>query len=265
MLSRKYHWQSKNKGNDCLSHQLLIFKKRAMEFKKLHLLLYGLLIALGLPSCYPDEIDETEDLDVVVTQFDEDFDFQTKQYYLLPDTVTVITDAQSYDKSQEELALDQAILDEIDDQMQQAGYIKLTPADTSDAAKMDQAVIMLTSRSAVAYTNYYFDYYYGGRSYWNWYYGFDYYYPGYYYNYYYPWGYPATYSYTYSVGTVIIEMVDPIDPFKVDDDDSEVSYNVRWLAILNGLAEMSYANTEERITTGIVQAFNQSSYLYQNQ
>ncbi|MFW6257248.1 MAG: DUF4136 domain-containing protein [Prolixibacteraceae bacterium] len=233
-----------------------------MEFQKLHLVVYGLLVAVSLSSCYPDEIDETDDLDVVVTQYDEDFNFDTKQYYLLPDTVTVITDNESYEKSQQELALDATILDEIDDQMQEAGYMKLAPADTSDATKMQQAVIMLASRSTVAYTNYYFDYYYSGRRYWNWYYGFDYYYPGYYYNYHYPWGYPATYSYSYAVGTVIIEMVDPINPFTVDEDNREVSYEVRWLAILNGLAEMSYENTEKRVTAGIIQAFNQSPYLY---
>lgn len=232
-----------------------------MEFKKLQLVLFGLVIAIGLSSCYPDEIDETDDLDAVVTQHDKDFNFDTKQYYLLPDTVTVITDNPAYEKSQQELALDATILDEIDDQMQEAGYTKLAPADTSDAMKMEQAVIMLASRSTVAYTNYYFDYYYSGRRYWNWYYGFDYYYPGYYYNYHYPWGYPATYANSYAVGTVIIEMVDPVDPFTVDENNQEVSYEVRWLAILNGLAEPSYENTEKRVTNGIMQAFNQSPYL----
>ncbi len=232
-----------------------------MKRKNLRLLIIGLLITFGFTACLKDETDSIEDYDTVVTKYDPDFDFNAKQYYMLPDTVTMITDDESYEKSQEELALDSAILSQIEIQMEQAGYTKLALADTADSDKMDQAVIVLASRATVTYVNYYNDYYNYGRSYWDWYYGFDYYFPGYYWNYYYPWGYPTDYAYSYSVGTVIIEMVDPADPYKVDDNNNEVVYPVRWLAVLNGLAEMSYENTEQRITDGIDEAFAKSPYL----
>ena len=232
-----------------------------MKRKNLQLLLIGLLIAFGFTACLDDDTDSVEDYDTVLVEYDRDFNFDSKQYYLLPDTVTMITDVENYEKSAEELALDDAILAEIETQMEQAGYTKLTPADTADSDRMDQAVIVTTSRATVTYVDYYTDYYNYGRSYWGWYYGFNHYFPGYYWDYYYPWGYPVNYAYTYSVGTVVIEMVDPADPYRLDDDNGEVVYPVRWLAVLNGLAEMSYENTEERITDGIEEAFTLSPFL----
>jgi len=56
-------------------------------------------------------------------------------------------------------------------------------------------------------------------------------------------------------------MLDPSAPHALNDGEGEVSYPVRWMAVLNGLAELSYENTEERILDGINQAFEQSPYL----
>ncbi|NJK96643.1 MAG: DUF4136 domain-containing protein [Bacteroidales bacterium] len=113
------------------------------------------------------------------------------------------------------------------------------------------------------YANYYYDYYYYGYDEWDWYYGLNSYYPGYYARYHYPWGYPAYYS-SYAIGTVIIEMVDPASPTSINDNTRQVSYPVRWIAVLNGVAESSLSNSSERITKGIQQAFRQSSYLLIN-
>ena len=233
-----------------------------MEIKNINLLIIVLLTAFTLASCYPGELESIEDYDVVITQYDTSFNFDVQKYYLLPDTVTIISDDEFYEKEPEEITLDEAIIDEIEFQMDQAGYTMLMPADTADEEKMNQAVVILTSRSTVSHINYYYDYFYYGRDYWRWYSGFNYYYPGYYWNYYYPWGYPVSYSSSYTTGTVIIEMIDPLNPFQVDEENGEVSYNVRWMAILNGLAESSYENTTERTIEGIEQAFSQSQYLY---
>lgn len=232
-----------------------------MKNRKLQILIIGLLMVTGFTACQQDDLDTIEDYDTVVVEYDSEFNFETKQYFLLPDTVNMITDVDNYEKSPEELALDSAILAEIEIQMEQAGYTKLSQADTADSDKMDEALILLTSRATVTYVNYYTDYYNYGRRYWNWYYGFDYYFRDYYWDYYYPWGYPINYAYSYAVGTVVLEMVDPANPYRIDDDNGEVVYPVRWLAVLNGLAEMSYENTEERITQGIEEAFAISPYL----
>lgn len=232
-----------------------------MKTKKLKFLTIGLLFALGFTSCLKDESVPIENYDTVVTEYDADFNFDSKKYFIMPDSVMIITDSENYEKSKEELALDASVLDEIETQMEQAGYVKLAVADTAESNKMDQAVIVVASRATVTYVDYYYDYYNYGSNYWSWYYGFDYYFPGYYWDYYYPWGYPINYAYTYSVGTVIIEMVDPAEPYRVDDNNGEVVYPVRWLAVINGLAEMSYENTEERVTNGIEEAFDLSPYL----
>ena len=218
-----------------------------------------LLVSTVVTSCYPDKYDDLADLDVVQTQYDQDFDFGTRDYYLLADTVPLITGDETFTKSEEELMLDDAILEEIAFQMNNAGYTRLSPADTADEQKMNNAVVVLASRSTESYMSYYYDYYYYGYNYWNSYYGLNYYYPGYSWNYNYPGGYPVLYS--YSIGTVILEMVDPAQPHEVDRENDMVSYAVRWIAVLNGLAEESYQNTEQRIRDGIKQAFKQSPYL----
>jgi len=229
------------------------------QFRQKHGFLL-LLVMIAVTSCYPDEYDNVADLDVVQTQYDPDFDFGGRDYYLLADTVPLITASDSYTKSEDAIMLDQAILEEIAVQMHDAGYTRLTPADTTDENRMNNAVVVLASRSVESYVDYYYDYYYYGYDYWDSYYGLNYYYPGYNWYSYYPWGYPVIYS--YSVGTVIIEMVDPTEPHEVDNENDEVSYPVRWMAVLNGLAEQSYENTEQRTRDGIIQAFKQSPYLY---
>ena len=222
--------------------------------------LFILVVPLIITSCYPNEYDNLADLDVVQTQYDQEFDFGSREYYLLADTVPLITGEDTITKTREEIMLDEAILEEIASQMNSAGYTRLSPADTTDENKMSNAVVVLATRSEESYAGYYYDYYYYGYDYWNSYYGMNYYYPGYNWNYYYPWGYPTVYS--YSIGTVIIEMVDPIVPYEIDRENDEVLYPVRWMAVLNGIAEQSIENTEQRTIDGIRQAFSQSPYLF---
>lgn len=223
--------------------------------------MFGLIISLVLTSCYPNEDQNVAELDVVRTQYDAGFDFNSRDNFLLADTVPIISANVNYEKSDDEINLDNAILDEIAFQMKNAGYTQLEPADTTDETKMNNALILLTSRGTVSYTGYYYDYYASGYNYWGGYYGLNYYYPGTW-NYYYPMGYPVSYS--YSLGTVIIEMIDPTEQFAADTigENADIVFPVRWLAEMNGIAELSYSNTEERIRDGIKQAFKQSSYLY---
>lgn len=223
----------------------------------------GILAAtfiLLLTSCYPEQYENIEDLDIVQTRYDEEFDFNSKSYFLLADTVPVISAHAGYEKSENEIELDNAIIGEVANQLTLAGYTQLSQADTSNNEKMNNAVVILVSRATESYTEYYYDYYNYGYTYWDGFFGLDYYYPGYYWRNYYPWGFPVSFS--YSVGTVIIEMLDPSAPYDIDVGESEVSFPVRWMAVLNGLAELSYENTEDRIIDGIDQAFAQSPYLY---
>ena len=60
-----------------------------------------LVIAAGflITSCYPDKTEDIADLDIVQTQYDMDFDFTARSYYLLPDTIPVMSESDSYEKS----------------------------------------------------------------------------------------------------------------------------------------------------------------------
>lgn len=220
---------------------------------------YLMLASATVVSCYPEKPDDLDVLDVVQTQYDTTFNFNSKQYYLLPDTIPIVSDNRSYVKTSNDLMLDSIIINKIANQMNQAGYTRITEADTSNSSLMNKALVVLPTRFTVVHSNYYYDYYYYGYDWWDWYYGLNYYYPGYAARYYYPWGYPVTYS--YAVGTVIVELLDPASPSTVNNATMEVTYPVRWIAVLNGLAESSLQNTQGRITTGIEQAFKQSPYL----
>ena len=150
------------------------------------------------------------------------------------------------------MALEEKMLDAIQTQMSNAGYTRLAPADTSDDAKMQKALVMNVSRATTNYSGVYYDNsYYSNRYYYG--------YPGYGYNYYYPWGYPVTYS--YEVGTVILELIDPNDPIVLNAATDEIKYPLRWIATLNRLAQTGRESTESRILNGINQAFDQSPYL----
>ncbi len=215
----------------------------------------GLLL---LNSCYPEGPDEIDEYDIVETQYDKNYNFSQNMYYLMPDSITIVGESEGISNETEQ-EIDAAILSEIEEQMELSGYTRLSQSDTADADKMEQAVVLLVSRSTVDQYSYYYDYYYYGYRYWDWFYGIDFYYPGYYWRYHYPWGYPVTYSHT--VGTVIINMVDPNDPYSIDNANGEVDYQVRWMAVFNGLAEGTLPNYLERIEEGIEQAFDQSPYL----
>lgn len=229
---------------------------------KTNVVVYSLFLLASMLaySCYPDKPDDFDELDVVQTQYDTTFNFDTKQYYLLPDTIPVITDNNQYVKSTQELSLEDSIINIIARKMNQAGYTRIAESDTSNKTIMNNALVVLPSRFTTVYSSYYYDYYYYGYDSWDWYYGLNSYYPGYYARYHYPWGYPAYYS-SYAIGTVVIEMVDPANPISVDSNNRQVSYPVRWIAVLNGVAESSASNARERITKGIEQAFRQSPYL----
>jgi hypothetical protein len=54
-----------------------------MKLRHLNILLSSILIAGLMSSCYPDKIEDIEDLDIVQTQYDVSFNFDERMYYLL--------------------------------------------------------------------------------------------------------------------------------------------------------------------------------------
>lgn len=206
-----------------------------------------LLISVTLWACYPESPTSIDELDIVVTAFDESFNFAGALTYAMPDSVVEIDigegTAGTYDHS-----LSAGILARVASNMAAAGYVReMDPvANGADVVVIVQASVTL---NVDVYTYYPWD------PYWGWYPGWGSWggCPGCGWGY--PWG-PATTVVSYRTGSIIIQMVDPTAMETTDDGPA---WNLSWAAILNGLAEGS--NIPSRLDAAIDQAFTQSAYL----
>lgn len=201
-------------------------------------------LAAGLGGCYPGSTDLGDDeYDIVLTIRDESVDFGAYRTYVLPDTVIHIEDRDGVI----ELPRDQddLILSVVAANMESLGYEReLDPeANGSDLVLLVAAV----GTESV-------DWFYGYWDWWGWWPGWGYYPPGFGPGW--GWGYPPGY-----IGAVRIEqggvLMTLVDPAAVDSDSQELP--VVWAGAVRGL--LSGGNAEGRLTDGINQAFDQSSYL----
>ncbi len=202
----------------------------------------GLCLALALAaaagSCYPGDQLTVEDSDVVVTLFDDQADFASKQSYAMPDSIVHIVAGGGADDISRDY--DAEILTQVASNMGALGFTREIDPDLAD-------VLMLVSVAAneqVGYTGYPW----GG--YWGWYYGYP---PGWGWGYY-PWYGGGGTVYTYRTGTIFMQMIDHAAADSVQEKVPTV-----WIGALNGLVEGDAV--EERILSGIDQAFAQSPYL----
>jgi hypothetical protein len=181
-----------------------------------------------------------EDLDVVYTTFDKEYDFGGKSTYSMPDQIVVDVEIDNGDTTyvymKDIFASD--ILDAIDDQMTAYGWTKVDPNITIPDVVITPAGI----KSTTYFYSYWYDWWYGGwyGGYWGWY------YPPYY-----------TVS-SYTTGSMILVMADPSEA-----DNSPIGQSPSvWVAVANGLFTGSY--NISRVTNGVEQAFAQSPYLKTN-
>ncbi len=212
------------------------------KLKKLVVLFSILILSiLFMYSCYPDYGLTTSDYDTVITVFDNTADFK-KPTYAMPDTVVHFVEEGEEDNV--DRSKDALILRTIADNMARLKYERV-PLDTS--ADAPGFVILV----GVTVTDNYGAAYYPGWGYWGgwgWWGG----YPG--------WGYPGgTVVYSYTTGTIFMSMLDP------DKINSDETFGAVWLARINGVvSNSSTSNVNNRITTRINDAFNQSPYLGAN-
>lgn len=210
--------------------------------------IFILMVFIALGGCYPGGAEYITDTDIVYTNYNEDFNFGALQTYYLADSINHIVD----DGDEPEYKFDEFILSELERQFNALG---LTRLDSTDAGGPEPDVAVVVT--VVETTNYYaYSYpWYPGWG-WGWYWkDSDYWgYPGY------GWGYPwyggPTYVSSYSVGTIAWDLFDPNNV----DEENEVVY-VEWTGVLNGMLGTSSSTTEDRISGGIRQAFEQSPYL----
>jgi hypothetical protein len=205
---------------------------------------------LWLCGCYPGTSKITEELDVVVTRYDEDENFQRFATYFIEDTVLQIgdPDANDYiplDISREDM---DRIIAQVRTNMEAFGYIAISDANTT-VPDVGIFIEVIAQRRTVIYT--YPGYGWGWGGWWG--------YPG--------WGWgpgwggwypPSVGGYTYPIGTVIVNYIDVKGIFE-DEEGSKFS-PTPWLGILNGLLYETSAG-DARVTNAIDQMFDQSQYL----
>ena len=206
-------------------------------------------------SCYPGGIEYYNETDIVVTQYDDNFDFASNQNYFMPDTIHHVVEEGKEDDV--DRSYDDEILAKIASHMATAGYTRFESDEIADSILVDSANVVLTV--VVTSTEYSgIGYIPGGGGWWGWYPGWGWgggYYPGYPWYPGYGWGYP--YSYSYSTGSLFIEM---IDEDGIDHFDEVLP--VTWQATINGLLSGDAENMQWRVDRAIDQCFEQSQYLF---
>ncbi len=211
------------------------------------------LFAVGfvwLTACYPSNNKSTEDLDVVVTRYDEETDFQAYNTFHVADTIIQIGDPESSGYIDLELTREEmdVILNKIRSEMKMFNYTEITTPSLDSIPDVGIFTDAIAAEITVVYT---YPPYWG----WGWYPG----YPGWGWGggWYYP---PAVGSYSYPVGTLVINYIDIEKTIKEDGKDYIYT---PWVGILNGLLYQT-SSGDTRITNLIEQMFTQSQYLRQN-
>jgi len=197
--------------------------------KKKFVFYLSIIVLLG--SCYPEGAEYYDELDIVYTDYDEEFDFTSLQNYSIPDKIVKVT-GELIDGGDPEFVKEpqnSQMLAKIESNMSALGWTK-----TEDPAEADLVLFPAVWTNTTIY--YWYDY-------WCWYYP---YYCGW------GWGYPSVSSYTTGtfVMTLVVDGENYVDPARV------------WTGAANGLLSGAYNVT--RVNNAIDQAFKQSPYLKTN-
>lgn len=206
---------------------------------KLTLAVFGLVALFA--GCRPTSLDYISDYDLVVTNYNPDYAFNSVNTYFLPDSVVYATD----NPNLVDHKYDDQILSAVKRNLDALGWTQLSE---NPGNKADVVVLVAASKQDYASCASYCWY-----CYWGWYPGWGYYPPAWGPGW--GWGYPpGVVCSSYSTGSVIVSMTDP-------DLASQNTLPVAWSGILNGLIEGSESSVVSRINTNIDQMFKQSPYL----
>ena len=185
-----------------------------------------------LMGCYPDGADYTEELDIVYSNYDVNYDFQSKGTYSMPDEIVLLTGDEDDPVDYVDDIYAEPTLELIEQNMSQLGWTRVE-------SNADVELLPATWSTTTIY-------YYGG-GYWCWY--NPYYCGGY-------WYYPYPVASSYTSGTLVMTMVDP----SMESGDGRI--RAVWSGAINGL--LSDVFSFSRVENGVNQAFKQSPYLKTN-
>lgn len=191
-------------------------------------------LAVLLTQCYPEGPEYYEELDLVYSNYDPNYGFDSKLTYAIPDKIMLVDDdlVNGGEANFVKEPYASQVLDKIIVNMADNGWTKVEKDENPDVLLAPVGVEVTTTV------------YYGYGGYWDWWYG------GWY-GWYYP--YPVTTS--YSTGSLIVTMVDP------NDLSPDGKMRAVWGFIVNGVLSSSSADFANRVSKGVDQAFIQSPYL----
>ena len=189
---------------------------------------YALLLSIILASCYPKGVEYYEETDMVLTNYDDEFDFKSKSTYAMPDSIIKVTGNIDEGEMPEFIKepYNSNILKQIANNMETMGWTRVDDP--------EQADVVLLAAAWKNTTVYYWN------GYWCW-----------WYPYYCGWGYYPNLYASYTTGTLVMSII--------VDGDEYVEPEVVWTGALNGLLSGSY--NANRIKNSIDQAFIQSPYM----
>jgi hypothetical protein len=190
----------------------------------------------ALWGCYLEGPEYTDDLDLVVSNYDNTFDFVSKGTYSLPDKIVKITGDPTAPPEYIKDIYGIPILAEIKANMTALGWTLVDVNASPDVQLLPAAWTTTTIVTGGYYGGYYcwyYPYYCGGG-----------------------WYYPYTPVSSYSTGTMLMSMVNP------NQESTDGSLPLVWTAAMNGLMSGTY--DIDRIKKGINQAFAQSPFLKTN-
>jgi hypothetical protein len=185
-------------------------------------------------GCYPNGPDYIEEMDIVVTKHNADYDFVAKATYAMPDQIVKIT-GNKVEGDPPEFMPDitaTKILDQIEENMTKLGWTRVAVSASPD--------LLLAPASWETTTVYYW------YDYWYWWYG----------GYYPYWGYPPVYYSSYTTGTLLMNLIDP------DLEGANGNPINQWQGAINGILTNSY--NAARVNAAIDKAFTISPYLKTN-
>jgi hypothetical protein len=226
-------------GSACEKKKVKLDYNKQMLMSMKTKLLIALLLTVMLGACYPDGPDYYEDTDVVLTTFDDTYDFTSKSTYARPDQIVVDIDIEDGDTTYEYMKPQFAtpIFQAIDANMTSRGFTKVD---------LDQDPDLLLMPAGLSSTTFFYSYWY------DWWYGC-------YYGCGWGWYYPPYYTVSsYTTGSMIMTITDP----NLANDSPINRSPAVWISVANGLASGYYDIT--RVTESIDQSFEQSPYLKTN-
>lgn len=208
-------------------------------------LFFLLCLALGMVSCEKDpNLDDLSSQLVVYTDYDKNAAFDSFQTYYLPDSILLLNSSKNKTYWSDENA--QAIIQEVANNLNERGYVRITDPQFKSDADLGVQVSYLAQQTEVITGNYLGNWW--NCAYWGSYWG----------GWYYP--YPLTYS--YNTNALVMELLNLTNPTSSLQSSNKLP--VIWYANASGY---KYGNSDynlDLLLDAVDQAFEQSSYISAN-